>query len=45
MNHAEARAREAASANTDVWINIVLLIIYSAVVFAAAVWRFRKKVA
>ena len=29
----------------DVWINIVLLIGYSAAIFAAAVWRFRKKVA
>lgn len=30
---------------TDVWINIVLLIVYSAAIFALAVWRFRKKVA
>ncbi|MDX8477926.1 ABC transporter permease [Mesorhizobium sp. VK24D] len=29
----------------DVWVNIVLIVIYSAAVFAAAVWRFRKKVA
>jgi ABC-2 type transport system permease protein len=29
----------------DVWVNIVLLIGYSAAIFAAAVWRFRKKVA
>jgi ABC-2 type transport system permease protein len=29
----------------DVWVNIVLIVVYSAAIFAAAVWRFRKKVA
>lgn len=29
----------------DVWLNLVLLIAYTAAVFALAVWRFRKKVA
>lgn len=29
----------------DVWANIALIVVYSVAVFAAAVWRFRKKVA
>lgn len=30
---------------TQVWVNLALLIGYSAAIFGAAVWRFRKKVA
>jgi ABC-2 type transport system permease protein len=29
----------------DLWLNLVLLIGYTAAVFALAAWRFRKKVA